>query len=74
MQGEDALAEIQISIALIMYPSKHGVINPPGILFDGVNQILDNSIVFHLAFPLCQIRVHVVPGHEIILIIDAVFF
>jgi hypothetical protein len=57
-----------------MNPSEHGVINAPRILFDGVNEILDNSIVFHLAFPLCQIGIHVVPGHEIVLIIDAILF
>ncbi len=57
-----------------MNPSEHGVVNPPGILFNGVNEILDNSIIFHLALPFCQITIHVVAGHEIILIIDAVFF
>ena len=74
MQGEDALAEIQISIALIMNPSEHGVINPFSILFNGGNKILDNSIILHLAFPFCQVGVHVVSGDKIKLIIDAVFF
>ena len=73
MQGwGDVKAEIQISIALTMNPSEHGVINSSPILFDGVNKILDNFIIFHLAFPFCQIRIHVVSGHEIILVIDAV--
>ena len=72
MQGGIALAKIQILIALIMNPSKHRVVNPPGILFDGVNEILDNSIIFHLAFPFCQVGIHVIASHEIILIIDAV--
>ena len=74
MKGAVALAEIQIFIVLIMNPSEHGVVDSPRILFDGVHEILDNSIILHLAFPLCQIAVHVVPGHEIVLIIDAVFF
>jgi hypothetical protein len=73
-RGEDALAEIHNLIALIMNPSEHGVINSSPSLFDGVNEILDNSIIFHLAFPFCQIGIHVVAGHEIILIIDAVLF
>ena len=70
----DVKPEIQILIALTMNPSKHGVVNSSRILFDGVNEILDNSIIFHLAFPFCQIAVHVIAGHEIVLIIDAVFF
>ena len=74
MQGEDALAEIHTVIVLTMDPSKHGVVNPFRILFDGINEILDNSIILHLAFPLCQVRVHVIAGHEIILVIDAVLF
>ena len=73
-KGGVALAEIQISIVLIMNPSKHGVVNPFRILFDGVNKILDNSIIFHLPLPFCQIGIHVVAGHEIVLIIYAVFF
>ena len=74
MQGEVALAEIQILIALIMNPTEHWVVNPPGILFDGVHQILDNFIIFHLAFPFCQIGIHIIAGDEVILIIYAVFF
>jgi len=57
-----------------MNPSKHGVINSSPILFNGVNKILDNSIIFHFPFPLGQITIHVVTGHEIILVIDAVLF
>ena len=57
-----------------MDPSKHGVINPSPSLFDGANEILDYFIILHLAFPLCQIAVHVVAGHEIVLIIDVVLF
>ena len=72
MQGEVALAEIQILIALIMNPSKHGVIDSFPILFNGGNKILDNFVVLHLAFPFCQIRVHVISGNEIILVIDVV--
>ena len=74
MLGWGRLAEIQILIALKVDPSKHGVIDSFPILFNGGNEILDNSIIFHLAFPLCQIRVHVIAGHEVILIIDAVLF
>ena len=74
IKGGVAFAEIQISIALIMNPSKHGVINPFRILFNGVNEILDNSIIFHLAFPLCQVGIHVIAGNEIILVIDVVLF
>jgi len=74
MQGGVGLAEIQILIASIMNPSEHGVVNSPRILFDGVNQILDNSSISHLAFPFCQIGIHVIAGHEIILVIDVVLF
>ena len=73
-KGGIALAEIQILSALTVNPSKHGVINSSPALFDGVNEVLDNFIIFHLAFPFRQIGIHVVPGHEIILVIDAVFF
>ena len=69
---EDVKAEIQILIVLIMNPSEHRVINSSPSLFDGVNEILDNSVIFHLAFPLGQVGIHVVSGHEIILIIDIV--
>ncbi len=57
-----------------MHPSKHRVINPSRILFDGVNEILEKFIILHLPLPLWQIAVHVIPGHEIVLIIDAVLF
>jgi hypothetical protein len=70
----DVKAEIQILIVLIMNPSEHRVINSSPSLFDGVNEILDNSVIFHLAFPFCQIRVHVISGNEIILVIDVVLF
>jgi hypothetical protein len=73
-RGEVALAEIQILIALIMNPSEHGVIDSFSILFNGGNKILDNSIILHLAFPFCQVGIHVIAGDEIKLIIDAVFF
>ncbi len=72
--GGVALAVIQILIALIMNPSKHRVIDSFPVLFNGGNKILDNSIILHLAFPLCQVGIHVVPGHEIVLVIDAVLF
>jgi hypothetical protein len=72
--GWVALAEIQILIALIMNPSEHGVINSPPSMFDGVNQILDDSIILHLAFPLCQIGIHIIAGHKVILVIDIVLF
>jgi hypothetical protein len=68
----DVKAEIQISIALTMNPSEHRVINSSPSLFDGVNEIFDNFVIFHLAFPFCQIRVHVIPGNEIVLVIDVV--
>jgi hypothetical protein len=68
------IAEIHIVIELTVNPSEHGVIDSFPILFNGGNEILDNSIIFHLAFPFCQIGIHVVPGHKVILIIDAVFF
>ena len=74
MQGGVALAVIQISIALIMNPSEHGVVSSPGILFDGVYEILDNFIIFHLALPFCQVRIHVIAGNEIVLIIYAILF
>jgi len=48
-----------------MNPSKHGVIDSFAILFDGVNQILDNSIILHLAFPLCQVGTLVIAGHKV---------
>jgi len=70
--GEVGIAEIQILIALIMNPTKHWVINPSPSLFDGGHKIFDNSIVFHLAFPLCQIGIHIVSRHKIKLIIYAV--
>ena len=57
-----------------MNPAEHRVINSSSILFNGVNEVFDNSIIFHLAFPLCQIRVHVISCNEIILVIDAVLF
>ena len=74
MQGGVALAEIQILIALTMNPSEHRVIDSSPILFNGVNQIFDNFVISHLPLPLSQIAIHVVPGHEIVLIIDAVLF
>ena len=74
MQGGVALTEIQILIALTVNPSEHGVINSSPSLFNGVNEILDNSIILHLAFPLRQVRIHVISRHEIILVIDAVLF
>ncbi len=69
MQGGVALTEIQI---LIMNPTEHGVINSFPILFDGVNQIFDDSIIFHLAFPFCQVGIHIIAGNEEKLIINAV--
>jgi hypothetical protein len=75
MQGRgDVKTEIHIVIALIMNPTEHGVISSSPSLFDGGNEILDNFIIFHLAFPLCQVRIHVIAGNEIVLVIDAVFF
>ncbi len=59
---------------LAMNPSEHGMINSSPVLFNGVNKILDNSILFHLAFPFCQIAIHVIPGNEIVLIINAILF
>ncbi len=56
-----------------MNPSKHGMINSSSILFNSRYEIFDNSIIFHFAFPLGQVGIHVVPGHEIVLIIYAVF-
>ena len=73
-KGKGALPVIQVSTALIMNPSKHGVVNSPRILFDGINEILDNSIILHLALPLCQIGIHVITSNEIILVVDAVLF
>ncbi len=70
----DVIAEIQFSIALIMNPSKHGMINSSPSLFDDVDDLIEHFIISHLAFPLCQVGIHVIPGHEIILIIDAVLF
>ncbi len=55
-----------------MNPSEHGVIDSFSILFNGVNEILDNFIISHLPLPLCQVGIHVIPCHEIILVIDAV--
>ena len=69
-----ASAVFGLGIGSIVHPSEHWVIDSSPILFDGVNEILDNSIIFHLAFPLCQVRIHVIPGHEIVLVIYAIFF
>jgi hypothetical protein len=57
-----------------MNPSEHGVIDSFSILLNGGNEILDNSIISHLPFPFGQIGIHVIAGHEIVLIIDAVLF
>ena len=74
MQGGVGLAEIQILIASTVNPSEHEVIDSFPILLNGVNEIFDNSIILHLTFPFCQIRIHIIAGNEIVLIIDAVFF
>ena len=55
-----------------MSPSKHGVVNPSRILFNGVNEILDNFVILHLAFPFCQVGIDIIAGHEIVLIIYTV--
>ena len=52
------------------HSSEHGVINSSPSLFNGGHKIFNNFVILHLAFPLCQIGIHIVAGHEIVLIID----